>query len=158
MRTSSRGENCRVAGISLGALISVTGTMNAIMLVAPRLLFAMADHGQLPQIVSATHKRFHSPHVAILLSAVCMLVFTLSGTFASAATLSTIIRLMTYAVTCAALPVLRRKSRHDQTVFAVPAGNTVSLVALVLIVWLFSSSSWSEARQAAGAGAVGLLL
>ena len=93
------------AVISLGALISVTGSMNAIMLAAPRLLFAMAEQGQLPPIVSATHKRFHTPHVAILFSSVGMLILALSGTFASAATWSTIIRLATYAATCAALPV-----------------------------------------------------
>jgi amino acid transporter len=146
------------AVISLGALISVTGTMNAIMLAAPRLLFAMAEQGQLPPIVSATHRRFHTPHVAILFSAVGMLVLALSGTFASAATLSTIIRLTTYAATCAALPVLRRKSGHEQAPFAVPGGATVSVGALILIAWLFSSSPWREMFQAAGAGAVGLLL
>ena len=146
------------AVISLGALISVTGTMNAIMLAAPRLLFAMAEHGQLPPTISATHKRFHTPHVAILFSAVGMLILALSGTFASAATLSTIIRLTTYAATCGALPVLRRKSGHKQAPFAVLAGGTVSVVALILITWLLSSSSWREIFQAAVAGAVGLFL
>jgi APA family basic amino acid/polyamine antiporter len=144
------------AVISLGALISVTGTMNAIMLAAPRLLFAMAEQGQLPSTVSATHRRFHTPHVAILFSAVGMLVLTLSGTFASAATLSTIIRLTTYAVTCAALPVLRRSS--GRAPFAAPAGGTVSVVALILIAWLFASSSWRDIGQTAIAGAAGLFL
>jgi APA family basic amino acid/polyamine antiporter len=150
------------AVISLGALISVLGTMNAIMLGAPRLLFAMAEQGQLPRILSATHSRFHTPHVAIVVSAAGMLVPTLSGTFASAATLSTLIRLTTYAVTCAALPVLRRKSSPDNDAraarFVVPAGDLVSAVALLLIVWLYSSSSWKDVRQALIAGAVGLLL
>jgi amino acid transporter len=146
------------AVISLGALVSVMGTMNAIMLAAPRLLFAMAEQGQLPPIVSATHRRFHTPHVAILVSAVCMLILALSGTFASAATLSTIFRLTTYAATCAALPVLRRKSADERAPFAVPAGGVVSVVALILIAWLFSSSSWRETLQATVAGAVGLLL
>jgi APA family basic amino acid/polyamine antiporter len=146
------------AVISLGALISVMGTMNAIMLAAPRLLFAMAEQRQLPRIISATHRRFHTPHVAILLSALGMLALTLSGTFASAATLSTIIRLTTYAVTCAALPALRRRSDSSQALFVVPAGDVVSMVALILIVWLFSSSSWPEAYQALLAGAFGLLL
>ena len=41
--------------ISLGALISVLGTMNAVMLAAPSLLFAMAEQRQLPRILSATH-------------------------------------------------------------------------------------------------------
>jgi amino acid transporter len=146
------------AVVSLGALISVTGTMNAIMLAAPRLLFAMAEQGQLPPTVSAIHRRFQTPHVAILFSAVGMLMLTLFGTFASAATLSTIIRLTTYAVTCAALPVLRRTSGHGQAPFAVPAGGTVSVTALILVAWLFSSSSWPEIRQATVAGAAGVLL
>jgi amino acid transporter len=134
------------------------GTMNAIMLTAPRLLFAMGEHGQLPRIVSSTHRRFHTPHVAIVLSAVGMLVLTLSGTFASAAILSTIIRLATYAITCAALPVLRRRSGSGRALFVVPAGEIVSVVALILIIWLFSSSSWPEAYQGLLAGAFGLLL
>jgi amino acid transporter len=71
--------------------------------------------------------------------------------------LSTITRLTTYAATCAALPVLRRRSGHKQAPFAVPAGGTVSVVALILIAWLFSSSSWREILQAAVAEAVGLL-
>ena len=143
--------------ISFGALISVTGTMNANMLAAPRLLFAMAEQRQLPAVISATHRRFHTPHVAILLSVVGMLVLTLSGTFASAAILSTIIRLTTYAVTCAALPVLRRRTDAVRAPFAAPAGDVLSPAALILIAWLFSSSSWSEARLALVAGAVGLL-
>ena len=53
--------------ISFGALISVMGTMNAIMLAASRLLFAMAEQGQLPRIASSTHRRFHTPHVAVLI-------------------------------------------------------------------------------------------
>jgi APA family basic amino acid/polyamine antiporter len=144
--------------ISLGALVSVTGTLNAIMLAAPRLLFAMGEQGQLPLAVSATHTRFHTPHVAILLSAAGMLVLTLSGTFASAATLSTIIRLVVYGVTCAALPVLRRKAGHERAAFTVPAGGVVSVAALILIAWLFSSSSRPEILQTGIAGAVGLLL
>ena len=144
--------------ISLGALISVTGTMNAIMLAAPRLLFAMAEQGQLPRMVSATHQRFHTPHIAILFSAGAVLVFTLSGTFASAATLSTIIRLATYAVTCAALPVLRRKAGSGTALFVVRGGEMVSIMAIVLIAWLFSSSTWSEVLRTTLAAGIGLLL
>jgi APA family basic amino acid/polyamine antiporter len=143
--------------ISLGALLSVMGTMNAVMLAAPRLLFAMAEHGQLPGIVAAAHARFHTPYVAILCSAAGMLVLALSGTFASAALLSTMIRLTTYAVTCAALPVLRRRHGTAPAPFAIPFGDFVSAAALVLIVWLFSSSSWPEARQAMFAAALGLI-
>jgi amino acid transporter len=146
------------AVITLGALISVMGTMNAIMLAAPRLMFAMAEQRQLPRIFSATDSRFRTPHIAIFVSAAGMLVLTLSGTFVSAAAISTIIRLATYAVTCAALLVLRRTKVRNEALFIVPAGKVISIVALVLIIWLFSSSSWPEARAALIAGAVGLPL
>jgi APA family basic amino acid/polyamine antiporter len=144
--------------ISLGALISVAGTMNGVMLAAPRLLFAMAEQGQLPTVLASTHRRFQTPHIAIGVSAAGMLLFTLTGTFASAATLSTTIRLVTYAVTCAALPVLRRRRAGERAPFAVPGGETIAAVALLLIAWLFTSSAWPDTRAALVAAAIGLLL
>jgi basic amino acid/polyamine antiporter, APA family len=146
--------------MSAGALISVVGTMNAIMLVTPRLLFAMAEHGQLPGVVARTHADFRTPHVAILLTVVAMLALTFSRTFASAALLSTIIRLATYGVTCAALPVLRRRAA-GAAAFVVPGGSAIAAGALVLIAWLFSSSSWLEMSiallAAAAGGAIGIV-
>jgi amino acid transporter len=138
-------------------MVSMLGTMNAIMLATPRLLFAMAEQRQLPVFVAATHREFHTPHVAILLSAAPMLALCLSGSFASSAILSTIIRLTTYAMTCAALPLLRRRKPEPRS-FVVPGGTIVCIVALLMIGWLYSSTSWPEARQALIAAAAGLLL
>jgi amino acid transporter len=132
--------------------------MNAIMLAAPRLLFAMAERRQLPRFMTATHPRFHTPHIAILITAIGMLALTLTGTFAFAATLSTIIRLTTYAVTCAALPALRRRSGGKPAPFAVPAGSAVAVISLLLIGWLYLSSSWSETRLALIAVILGLFV
>jgi amino acid transporter len=142
--------------ISLGALVSVTGTMNGIVLAGPRLVFAMAEHGQFPRMFATTHPRFRTPHVAILVSSAFMLVLTLSGTFITAATISTLIRLLTYAVTCAALPVLRQERNDRPASFHVPAGPVVSMAALAMVAWLFSNSSWNEVRLVAAAAAVGL--
>jgi amino acid transporter len=142
--------------VSLGALISVTGTMNGIVLAGPRLLFAMAEHGQFPRIFAMTHPRFRTPHVAILVSSAFMLLLTLSGTFITAATISTLIRLLTYAVTCAALPVLRPERNNRPAMFHVPAGPLVSMTALAMVAWLFSSSSWKEVQLVVIAAVVGL--
>ena len=60
--------------VSVGALISITGTLNSNMLVAPRILFAMAEQGQLPRPLAATHRRFCTPHIAILISAAVIFV------------------------------------------------------------------------------------
>jgi amino acid transporter len=146
------------AAISFGALISIVGNLSAITLAAPRVLFAMAEQDQLPRVLAATHKRFRTPHVAILVSGIASLAFTLSGTFIQALTISTIARLISYAATCAALPVLRRKEGLQPALFRAPAGVVTAAAALVLIVWLLSNSTWNEARATALVAAIGFLV
>jgi len=145
--------------ISAGALISIAGTLNVIMLVGPRLPFAMAERGQLPRVFAATHRRYRTPYVAIATSAMVMLALTVQGSFISSLTISTVIRLVTYAVTCAALPVLRRRAdRLPRSGFTAPAGVATAAAAIGLCAWLVSSSEWSDIRTTALAAAVGLLL
>ena len=144
------------AFIAAGALVSTLGTLNAVLLAGSRLLFAMAEQGQLPPILMATHARFRTPHVAIVVTAVGVALLTITGTFLTAARLSAVIRLTTYAVTCAALPMLRRRGDRPAQ-FVAPAGNLVAVVALVLIGWLFSSSNASDALLVAIAATGGLL-
>lgn len=144
--------------IAVGALVSISGTMNAVMFATPRLLFAMGEDQQLPHAFVSTHARFHTPIVAILLTATASLVLTLFSTFVSALTISAVIRLMAYTTTCAALPVLRRNSRVPRPAFVAPAGPLISVVAVALSVWLLSNSSWEEARLAGIAVGVGFVL
>ena len=86
-----------------------------------------------------------------------VLALTLSGTFVSLVTLSTVIRLVTYASSCAAVQVLRRRD-GEVGLFIMPAGKVISTAALLLIVWLFSSSAWSEALQTLIAAVIGVVL
>jgi amino acid transporter len=144
--------------IALGAVISVAGNLNVIMLVGPRLPFAMAQRGELPAWLASTHPRFHTPHVAIFVTAAVMLALTLSGTFVYAVTVSVIARLLSYAATCAALLVLRRSANAQPAAFLAPGGTAAAVVALVLVAWLLSNSTSSEAIAAASAAAVGLLV
>jgi basic amino acid/polyamine antiporter, APA family len=142
--------------VSVGALISVTGTLNANMLAAPRILFAMAEQGQLPQPLAATHRRFRTPHIAILISAAVTFVLTLQGTFISALTISTVIRLLVYIATCVALPVLRFRKDAPAPRFNAPAGAAVAVAAATLSMWLLSNSPSNDARAVGLAAALGL--
>lgn len=144
--------------ISAGAIISITGNLNVIVLAASRLPFAMSERGQLPRTLSSIHGRFHTPHVSILISAALALALTLSRGFTAALTISTIARLLTYAVTCASLPVLRRREGAIETGFKAPLGTIVSAAVLLLSAWLLSNSSPREARDSAAAALVGLLV
>src|SRR5436853_294920 len=140
--------------IAAGALISILGNLNVRLLGGSRLPFAMAEQGELPRVLAATHSRFRTPHAAILLTASIMLVLALSGTFVYAATISTLARLVAYGVTCSALPVLRRR-KDLPTEFKVHGGVVIAAAALILSVWLLSNSNWREARDTAVAAAIG---
>lgn len=150
------------AVITVGALISIAGTLNGLLLAAPRILFAMAEQRQLPRALAATHARFRTPHIAIVASAACMLALTLSGSFLTAVAISTLARLLAYAATCAALPVLRRRDRPGDVdaaaSFRAPGGMATVVVALGVIAWLLTQGSAREVRDVAIAMALGFLL
>lgn len=144
--------------VAAGALVSIGGTMNALMFATPRLLFAMSEQQQLPPILAETHPHFRTPVVAIMLTAAVTLVITLSSTFLSALTISAVVRLMAYTTTCAALPVLRRRAGAAPAAFRVPAGVWIATLAVALSLWLLSNTSMSELRLAAFAIASGFAL
>ena len=87
-----------------------------------------------------------------------MLVLTLKSSFVAAVTISAIARLVTYAVTCAALPVLRRRTSVTAAWFTVRGGTIIAVAALLLSTWLLLNSTLIEAVQATIAAAVGLLI
>ncbi|MER3427781.1 MAG: APC family permease [Pyrinomonas sp.] len=145
--------------ISAGAITSIIGNLNVVLLAGSRMPFAMAERDQLPRVLAATHHRFRTPHVSILVTATVVLALTLSGTFIYALTVSAITRLVIYAATCAALPVFRQREDELRTSgFRAPAGTLVTALALGLILWLLANSTWREARDATIAALLGLLI
>ena len=76
----------------------------------------------------------------------------------AALTLSTIARLLAYAATCLALPVLRHRQDAPPALFRVRGGVVVSVAALLLCVWLLSQIKGEEARQAVIALIIGLVV
>ncbi len=113
-----------VTVILTGAVISITGNLNVLILAGSRLPFAMAVDGDLPRVLAATHPTFRTPHWAILLTSAVVLTLALSGTFLMLATISAISRLLSYAATCAALLALRRRRDAPPALFTVPAARS----------------------------------
>ena len=143
--------------LSAGAVVSILGNLNVVMLSASRLPFAMAERGELPRILALVNERFRTPHVAILLTSAIMAALTLSGTFLYAVTVSTLSRLVVYAATCAALPVLRNRVEAPPVAFRVPGGMFIWIVVLALTAWLLWNTTWREVRDTAIAGMIGLV-
>ena len=74
----------------------------------------------------------------------------------AALTVSAIARLVTYAATALALIVFRRRTGVAE--FHIPGGTFIAVLAMLLIVWLLLNSTLQEAKIAAIAAAVGLLI
>jgi amino acid transporter len=143
--------------ISAGAIISITGNLNVLVLSGSRVPFAMAEQQQLPSLIAKVHRRFSTPHVAILITTALMLVLTLKSSFVAALTISAIARLVTYGATCLSLPVFRHRSDAPSAAFRLRGGNVIAALSLILAGWLLTSAR-KEARAAAIAAAVGLFI
>jgi amino acid transporter len=142
--------------ITVGIVVSLAGNLNVLMLSASRIIFAMAEHGELPAPLAAIHPRHRTPPLAVLATAAIMLGLTLSGTFLWLLTLSTLARLVAYMATAGALPVLRRSPDAPEAKFRLPGGVAVSVAAICLGLWLISNSTLREARDTAIAAGIGL--
>jgi amino acid transporter len=151
--------------ISVGALISIFGTLNVIMLASSRMPFALALHGQLPTPLARVHPRFRTPHVSIVVSALAVLLFALPGTFIYAVKFSAIARVIVYASTCVALPILRWRAKTAPSpaedappVFRVPGGPFIAVICVSLCLWLLANSGWVEIRDVSIAVSVGIIV
>ena len=145
--------------IAIGALISVLGNLNGGFLSSSRIPFAMAEQNEIPQVFSMTHRKFHTPYVAIILTGAVVLVLTIFTTFLTAVTIAAITRLLVYASTCLALPVLRQRSDVPQAKLTVPFGVLAAILSLGLIGWLLANVDFKkEGLPIVIAIAVGLLI
>ncbi len=147
------------AFITLGALISILGNLNVGFLGSTRLLFAMSEKKELPEVLSRTHETFKTPWISILLTSAVIFVLTVYSTFLTALAIATITRLLVYATTCLALPVLRRRGDAPEAKFIAPAGIVAAVLSLLLIIWLLTQVTFSrEGVPIAIAAAVGVVI
>ena len=142
--------------IGIGAIVSILGNLNGGLLSASRIPFAMAENGELPRPLASTHEQFRTPWISIFITGGITIVLTVFSNFVTALTIATITRLLVYAVTCASLPVFRKRSDASEAGFKAPIGPVLSVVSLVLIAWLLSNVDFKkEGLAMLGAIAVG---
>jgi APA family basic amino acid/polyamine antiporter len=130
--------------LTVGAVLSTTGTNSALMLVTPRILFAMAEGRQLPQIFARVHPRYRTPYVSIVAAALLGWASAMYSGFAALAAISAIARLLYYIATCVALLVLRRKMPDVARGFRVPGGAIIPVAAVALSIWLLMGSTRTQ--------------
>jgi amino acid transporter len=127
--------------LSVGVVFSIGGGSLTSLLTAPRLTYALSRDGTLPGWFGAVNERTHVPVNSILFCGALSIALAVSQQFIWLATLSTIIRLLAYALCIAALPVIERKLPTEAGQFRIPGGFVIPGIALVLTVWLLTHST-----------------
>lgn len=134
--------------ITIGAIISIVGALNAILLVGSRLLFALSDEGQLPKSLSIVHEKYRTPTLALFAFTGLSLIIAVTGSFIYAITITAIIRTVMYAMVCGALIKLRKQDKEGkEAAYKIPHGKLFALTGILFSVWLFSSSQLVEMRD-----------
>jgi len=130
--------------IATGALLSILGNQNVGLLGGSRILYAMGERGELPRFLTKTSERFRTPHVAILINAVIILIFATQTSFLGALGIATITRLMIYATTCLSLIVFRKREDSPPAKFIAPFGIASAVVSIALIIWLLTNVDFTK--------------
>jgi amino acid transporter len=144
--------------LSVGAVLSTTGTTSASILIGSRMLYALGRSGDLPAVFARLDPRFRTPVVSTLLFAAVAFGAALMGSFRQLAELGALTRVLYYTSTCAAIPVLRHKKLGDGRGFTLPGGWTIPALGLCVCLWLLSGSSRQQALITAAAMLGGTVL
>jgi APA family basic amino acid/polyamine antiporter len=127
--------------IAFAAVVSIFGNLSSIMIAAPRMTFALARDGGLPRWFAAIHPQFATPTNSIILVGVLSLAMAISNTFVYLAIMSTLVRLVGYALCIASLPILERRAGLFPSGFAALKTIAVPLAAFCLCIVLMTFAS-----------------
>jgi len=144
--------------IAIGAVVSVAGTLNAIMLVGSRLPFAFSEEKQFPGVFSFIHPKFKTPTWSLLLFMAVTILISLRYSFLSAASISAITRVMIYGIVCITLIILRKKKAGQTGFFKIKYGTVIAILGVLITIWLLSSATFKEITHIGIAIAIGLAI
>lgn len=133
--------------IGVGSVISMTGNNAGHVLTGSRMLFALAEKGELPRRFGSIHEKFRTPANAVIITTGVSLVLALSGSFVVLAAASAVARLITYTGVCAATLMLRRAQftgKVKPAIFVTPFGVTVPVLAILASVSIVMGASRAQ--------------
>jgi basic amino acid/polyamine antiporter, APA family len=142
--------------VSGGAVISMIGNNMGGMLGRSRILFALAENGELPRFLRAIHPRYHTPSNAIIFSAAVALALALWGSFTVLAVAGAVANVATYIAVSAA--TIRFGSAVQPAAFVTPVGPLVPLLAIIISLMMLAGATSEQLLGGAVALVAGAVL
>jgi amino acid transporter len=147
--------------IGVGSVISMTGNNASQVLSGSRMLYALAEQGQLPRFLARIHPGYRTPANAILFTSAVALTLALSGSFAQIAVVSALARLLMYAGSAAATLRLRSPELAHNVQpagFRAPFGPAMPIAAMIVCAGLAAGATRQQLAGGIAALAVGAAL
>jgi APA family basic amino acid/polyamine antiporter len=129
-------------------IVSVLGSLLAIIITAPRVYYAMARDGVFLSGVARLHPRFQTPARAIALQAAMASLLVALGTFNEIVAYFVFVTVAFIALTVAAVFVLRRRPQADEG-FRAPGYPLTPIIFLALVAVLLILLAAQSPKQAA---------
>ncbi len=143
--------------VAFTVMASTFGTLNAVLLTSPRVLFAAADDGMLPSFISRIHPKYQTPYTAISLVAVLGMVFVLFLNFEKLADTFVYAMLPFYAAGVAVVYVLRRRADYTPK-FRTPGYPLVPAIFIASVFYLLANGLLDPGTRTWTLGLFGVLL
>ena len=128
--------------VVLGTLAGLSSVMLVMMLAQPRIFYAMANDGLLPEWARAIHPRFRTPHVTTIVTGIAVSLaagFTGIGTLGSLVSIGT---LMAFVIVSIAIVFLRRTRPDLERPFSVPFVPALPIGSAIVSLVLMASLPW----------------
>ena len=132
-----------------GAAFSMFAALSGSVLSYPRVIFAGANKGWMPQIMAKVHPKFATPYVAIITYATLDFIFSISGGFKELAIIASASLLTVYLGVVLATIKLRLDENGKTDGFRIPGGITIPILAAIAILWFLSNLAIKEVSSLA---------
>ncbi|MBK8481664.1 MAG: amino acid permease [Proteobacteria bacterium] len=133
---AARGMHWAAGIISLGALFATTSVLVAFQIAQPRIFFAMARDGLLPQWAARVHPRYRTPHVTTILTGVLVGVFSGLTNINEMVELTNIGTLFAFVLVAIGIMVLRHVDPQRPRPFRAPLVPLVPIGCILCCGWL----------------------
>ena len=141
--------------VSIIILISLLGANNGFILTSARINYAMARNRLFFQQAAKVHPKFKSPANALVIQALWASVLTFSGTYNQLITYIIFASWIFYAMSCAAVIILRKKRPEMKRPYKTPGYPYIPIIFILFAVFLTFNTILEAPRDAAvGAGII----
>jgi basic amino acid/polyamine antiporter, APA family len=129
--------NFGVTLLTICSVLAIFGSLNSVVLLFPRTLYAGAKDGALPHFLSKIHPQYATPYWSIIVFCSMAFLMAISGGFKQLIILATAsILLIHLGVVLAVIKFKLKKEIAPTTSFKLYGGLTIPIIALVVILWL----------------------